>query len=87
MSNILDTPNLRCVPVIASFSSNGEIAPLYTNINSIQLKIESFKIKNEFDLWIQFSCKVIDNNIQKQIILIYNTREHAWFAAIEYFNL
>ena len=80
--------HMRCIPVIVSFSTEGEMKPLYTVINSVQLKIESYiqEIPHEGKNWIIFHCSVIDNNIRKQIKLHYCVNEHAWFAPIEYFK-
>ena len=80
--------HMRCVPVIVSFSTDGEIKPLYTMINSIQLKIESSvqEIPHEGKNWIIFRYSVIDDNMRKQIKLHYCVNEHAWFASIEYFS-
>ena len=46
LPNYLSHANhIRCVPVIAVFSSKGEIKPLYVTINGIQLKIESYSVQ------------------------------------------
>lgn len=85
--------HMRCVPVIASFSTNGEILPLYLKINSTQLKIVSCVMEKQdkenvwgTNVWIVFRCVVIDNNTQKQIQLSYQINEHAWFVPSEYFR-
>ena len=80
--------HMRCVPVIASFSSNGEMIPLYVAINSIRFKIESSRQEEQRDCrnWITFRCRVIDNDIRKEMKLLYCVNEHAWFAPLEYFK-
>lgn len=79
--------HLQCVPVIASFSADGEIQPLYTTIKSIPLKIEWSTVLEQNDhSWIPFLCTVIDNGLKKQLNLNYNVQEHAWFAPSEYFR-
>ena len=67
--------HLTCVPVIASFSSKGEIKPLYVSVSGVQLKIENFTIENDRDfVWSNFFCVVIDNDIKKtnQIMLSFS---------------
>lgn len=77
--------HLKCVPVIASFSSQGELIPLYASINGIQLKIEYFSIQQmDGSSWIPFLCTTVDQNIQKQFRLLYNIPEHAWFFDKEF---
>lgn len=80
--------HMHCVPVIASFSSNGEMIPLYTVINSVQFKIESSRQEDQHDglNWITFRCRIIDNDVHKKMKLFYCINEHAWFAPLEYFK-
>ena len=85
--------HIRCVPVIAVFSSNGEIKPLYATINGTHLKIESYSIQESNfsnpvpeNIWIVFLCNVIDHNINKKVKLSYNISEHAWFVDSRYFK-
>lgn len=86
--SVYDSPNIRCVPVIASFSSKGEIKPLYATINESQLKIDSYTVHIPSDgkNWVHFLCSVVDYGIRKEIILKYNITEHAWFVNAEYFR-
>lgn len=69
--------HLTCVPVIASFSSKGEIKPLYVSVSGVQLKIENFTIENDRDfVWSNFFCVVIDNDIKNEsnyVIIFRNT--------------
>lgn len=77
--------HLICVPVIASFSSKGEIKPLYVSVSGVQLKIENFTIENDRDfVWSNFFCVVIDNDIKKRIKLCYHFQEHAWFIDMNF---
>mgnify|MGYP000079107816 FL=1 len=80
--------HMHCVPVIASFSSNGEMIPLYTVINSVRFKIESSRQEEQRNgqNWITFRCRIIDNDIRKEMELFYCVNEHAWFAPSEYFK-
>ena len=77
--------HLICVPVIASFSSKGEIKPLYVSVSGVQLKIENFTIENDRDfVWSNFFCVVIDNDIKNRIKLCYHFQEHAWFIDMNF---
>ena len=80
--------HIRCVPVIASFSSEGSIKPLYVSIDAVQLKIESCirEPQKNGDKWIVFRCTAIDDNFRKQIKLHYYTAEPAWFVPTDYFR-
>lgn len=86
--SLYDSPNIRCIPAIASFSSKGEIKPLYATVNGSQLKIESYTIHIPSDgqNWIHFICSVIDQEIRKEITLQYSITEHAWFVNAKYFR-
>lgn len=94
LPNYLSHANhIRCVPVIAVFSSKGEIKPLYVTINGIQLKIESYSVQENTinnpasgNNWMHFLCDVTDQSIHKQIKLTYNISEHAWFVDAKYFH-
>ena len=80
--------HIRCVPVIASFSSEGSIKPLYVSIDAVRLKIESCirEPQKSGDKWIIFSCTAIDGKFRKQIKLHYYTTEPAWFVPTDYFR-
>lgn len=86
--SLYDSPNIRCIPVIASFSSKGDIKPLYATVNGSQLKIDSYTIHIPSDgkNWIIFLCDIIEQGIRKEIKLQYSITEHAWFVNANYFR-
>ena len=88
MSDIFESKHIRCVPVIAVFSSTGNIKPLYMTINYTKIKIEDYVIQDAIfgDTWICYLCNVIDNDRKRQIKLQYNIHEHAWFIDSKYFQ-
>ena len=43
-NSVFDAKHIRCVPVIAVFSSAGDIKPLYVTINWVKLKIETYTV-------------------------------------------
>ena len=87
-NSVFDAKHIRCVPVIAVFSSTGDIKPLYVTINWVKLKIETYTILDSTfgDNWIYFLCTVIDHGKQKQFKIQYNLHEHAWFIETKYFS-
>ena len=66
------------VPVIASFDSEGHIAPLYVRINQESYKIASFWIRSAFANTIEFNCKIIDGQFLKLLVLTYYKAEDVW---------
>lgn len=66
------------VPVIASFDSEGHIAPLYVRLEGVSCKIDSYWVKSNCVNIIQFSCQVIDHNIRKPLMLYYYQDECMW---------
>lgn len=86
--SVFDAKHIRCVPVIAVFSTSGAIKPLYVTINWIKFKIENYAVQNNAfgDNWIYFLCDIIDGNKRKQIKLQYNLSEHAWFVDAKYLS-
>ena len=63
------------VPVIASFDSEGHIAPLYVRINRESYKIDSFWIRSNFANTIEFNCKIVDGRFLKPLLLTYYKSE------------
>ena len=73
-----DYKPVTIVPVIASFDTDGHIAPLYVRINGISMKVDSFYERNKFSNSVEFFCKVIDNDYLKPLHLTYYTAERVW---------
>ena len=63
--NNFDAPNLVPVPVIASFSPDGKVRPLYLKWDGESVKI--------------LECVYEQYGLEKNIILYFNLRDHAWF--------
>lgn len=67
------------VPVIASFDTEGHIAPLYVRLNGNSHKVLSYWIRNgAFVNTIEFSCKIEDNGFEKPLLLKYYYEESTW---------
>lgn len=68
----------NAVPVIASFSAEGGIKPIYVKLNDISFKIESFYIKERHSNQIAFVCQIIDEDYLKSISMTYHSDLHLW---------
>ena len=79
--NSYDFTNVTIVPVIASFNSDSQIAPLYVKIKGETYKIHSFHERQQ-ETWslhfYVFDCKIVVNNQLKAIRLTYRTKERIW---------
>lgn len=75
--NSYDFSNVILVQVIASFDTEGHIAPLYVRIDGISLKVHSFWLKPAFSNPV-FQCQVIDNDVLKPLVLTYHPVESVW---------
>ena len=60
---IFDNKKIEPVPVIASFSVDGEIKPLYVRLQNISLRIISYYITDQNLAWIEFRCTVEDQGM------------------------
>lgn len=67
------------VPVIASFSTDGKIQPLYVRINGAALKVIQCTAHLEY-VHPTFNCVVDDYGIAKKIKLSYNHTTHTWLV-------
>jgi hypothetical protein len=66
------------VPVIASFDSDGHIAPLYVRISGTSCKVHSFWVNNRFANQVEFHCQVIDHDTLRPLLLTYYKPEDVW---------
>ena len=77
--NSLDYKPYTAVPVIASFDTEGHIAPLYVRLNGESHKILSYWIRNNaFINTVEFSCKIEDDGFEKPLLLMYYYDEATW---------
>lgn len=80
----MTSTNYEPVSVIASFDTEGYIRPLYVRVNAESLKVHSCWLKPSFRGTIEFQCKVIDNNILKDINIIYRQSDNIWSLVKDY---
>lgn len=75
--NSYDFSNLTLVPVISSFNSTGEIAPLYVRINGTSYKILSYYRIDNFGFPV-FKCKINNFGTTRDITLTYHPSDFVW---------
>lgn len=73
-----DYKPVTVVPVIASFDTEGHIAPLYVRIEGESYKVNSYWVKSECTNIIQYNCKIIDQECLKPILLSFYQDETVW---------
>ena len=78
--NNFDAPNLVPVPVIASFSPEGKVKPLYLKWDGESVEILGYKIRCEHEREIVYECVYEQSGLEKNVILYFNLRDHAWFV-------
>lgn len=73
-----DYKSVTIVPVIASFNSEGKIAPLWVRINGNAYKIDSYWSNVCFRNIVEFRCKIIDGDCLKPLSLTFYREEGMW---------
>jgi len=71
------------VPVIASFNSDGDIRPLYVQIQDYTLKIIRCTSISKFHNNTEFKCLIDDHGFRKPILLIYYFDTTIWTTKLE----
>ena len=66
------------VPVIASFDSQGHVAPLYVRMEGIPLKVDSYWVKSSFAHVMVFSCQIQQKDRLIPLLLSYYQAEGVW---------
>lgn len=66
------------VPVIASFSNEGGIRPLYIRIGGESRKVISARVKSDFRNHTEYYCKVVVDNRAIDITLSYYSDLRTW---------
>lgn len=72
-SSVKSTP----IQVLASFSADGQVKPVYLCINGITLKVASARefLKHGCPI---FACEVIDGDTIKCVNVCYHKRDNLW---------
>ncbi|MCR4895943.1 MAG: hypothetical protein K5891_04100 [Lachnospiraceae bacterium] len=66
------------VPVIASFDSQGHVAPLYVRMEGTPLKVDTYWVKSSFAHVTVFSCQVQRGKHLIPLLLSYYQQEGVW---------
>lgn len=77
--NSFDYEPTHIIPVIASFTTCGQIIPLYVRINSHSYRVHSYYVKSKFAHRRNFSCQLTcDDKNLIPISLTYYEQEGVW---------
>lgn len=73
-----ENPNVIPVPVIATFSKDGKVCPLYFAVEGIRIKVDNIKWKQEKMTHIEFRCETTLSDRVEEVILKYFYKEQIW---------
>jgi hypothetical protein len=76
--NSLDYRPITILQVIASFSDNGHIRPLYVRIHGETYKVDSYWVRTQFRNQMEFNCKLIVNDFLRPLVITYHLNECIW---------
>ncbi len=82
----LDYIGAHIVPVIASFSTDGDIKPLYVRIDGQPRKIRSYKEKNRYHNGIDFACRIEMDDRIIPVTVSYFKEEDKWGVPSYFYN-
>lgn len=72
-------PNVKPVPVIASFNCEGKIIPLYFRYEGLKLKVDNVKwISDRMEYIIKYCCEVTLQDRVQEVILFYFKKRDVW---------
>ena len=77
MENIDQAKSIK-VPVIASFSTDGKMIPLYFRYEGEKIEVGKVISVAQYPAWIKFACETVSENLSTDYFLLYNTREQYW---------
>lgn len=72
------TPDITPVPVIANFSNDGKVCPLYFAAEGIRIKIDNIKWQKGNNIYLEFHCEITLSDRVEEIRLVYYFRNHVW---------
>lgn len=67
------------IAVIASFDAKGNIAPLWLRIAGYKFRVTSYVLKRAQMGMYDYVCKIIDENLEKEVNIFYNARDSLWY--------
>lgn len=72
------TPSAIPVPVIATFSKDGKVVPLYFSVEGIRIKIDNIKWKQKRVDYMEFRCEIMLSDRVDEVRLKYYFKEQIW---------
>ena len=81
---IFSNPKITPIPVIASFTPDGTILPLYARIQGESYKIYNCQIVDATIGDIHYQGEVMVGEYVKKLYLMYHFQAHAWFQTEKY---
>lgn len=79
MDGFIGNTNQIPVPVIASYSSNGKIIPIYFSIEDVKVKVYRIKQQSRMYEWgCRFRCEIVINDVVKEVDLYYYKNKSTW---------
>lgn len=75
----INNPDFHVVPVLASFSTEGKMVPIYFSIEGLKIKIERVVWTCDNLAWgSQYRCQIHVNNKVEEIDLLYYKNRNLW---------
>ena len=75
----INNPNLVIVPVIASFSTDGKMIPVYFSVEGIKIKIDKVIWAKENLAWgSHYKCGICVCDVAEEIELMYYRSRNMW---------
>ena len=75
----INNPNLVIVPVIASFSTDGKMIPIYFSVEGIKIKIDKVIWAKESLAWgSHYKCRICVCDVAEEIELMYYRSRNMW---------
>ncbi len=76
--NSHDYMPVTILQVIASFSDDGHVKPLYVRINGETCKVASYWVRCQFSNLMDFHCKLIVGDFLQPVVITYHINECIW---------
>lgn len=75
----IDNPSLLPIPVIASFSKEGKMVPIYISVEGIRIKIDNIKSHQIYAVnGDRFKCEITNGRYVQEIELFYHKNSNIW---------
>lgn len=76
---LISNDNQIRIPVIATFSKDGKMLPLYFSVEGIRLKVDHIKWQSDKAVWgNQYRCEVMLGDRVEEVDLYYYKTNYIW---------